>query len=86
MIKIEYIEDAIGNNTGWWILDYDKLDEEPHTRTGPYATKTQAIRMLRETEAVTINERKATTKRQPNDLSDEYADNEPGGGDYDEKF
>ena len=46
--KIEYVEDDINQtNTGWWILDFNKLDDEPFLRTGPFATRLRALEMLR---------------------------------------
>lgn len=49
MTKIEFHLDQMNPaDTGWYILDYEKFDEEPVSRTGPYETQTQAIRMLRE--------------------------------------
>jgi hypothetical protein len=48
MTKIEYIEDNLDQtNTGWWILDYDKLNEEPYGRTGPFVTRLRAMEIWR---------------------------------------
>lgn len=50
MTKIEFWLDEMNPaRTGWYINDYNKFEEPPHTSTGPYETQTQAIRMLRET-------------------------------------
>ena len=48
MTKIEYFEDNLDQtNTGWWILDYDKIGEEPYERTGPFATRLRALEIWR---------------------------------------
>ena len=51
MTKIEYFEDTEDpRNTGWWICDYDKIgDEAPYDSVGPYLTKTEALRVWRDT-------------------------------------
>lgn len=52
MDKIEYYEnehDEDARKTGWYINTYDKLNERPIDSVGPYATKTEALRMWRDT-------------------------------------
>jgi hypothetical protein len=49
MTKIEFFEyEQYPERTGWYICEYDKLNAEPTDITGPYDTKTGALRMWRD--------------------------------------
>ena len=50
MDKIEfYMDEENSLLTGWYINSYDKLGEAPYDSVGPYETKTEALRMWRDT-------------------------------------
>jgi hypothetical protein len=71
--KIEYWEDPeTPDNTGWYINSYgtlkDMAEQSPEDSVGPYDTKTQAIRMLRETTNMPES-RPGVSTRKPHDPS-----------------
>jgi hypothetical protein len=50
MDKIEfYMDEETPLLTGWYINSYDKLGEPPYDCVGPYETKTEALRVWRDT-------------------------------------
>jgi hypothetical protein len=49
MTKIEYVENETDPSlSGWWILDFEKLGDEPYGRTGPFATRLRALEIWRD--------------------------------------
>lgn len=50
MDKIEFnLDEENSLLTGWYINTYTKLGEPPTDSVGPYETKTEALRMWRDT-------------------------------------
>jgi hypothetical protein len=64
MTKIEFVEfEENPDRTGWYLVEYGKLGEEPTDSVGPYETKTAALRMWRDTTPGMKNEK----EKEPSD-------------------
>lgn len=67
MTKIEYIEsETEPDKSGWWILDFATIGEEPYERTGPYLTRLKALEAWR---GATL--KPAKREREPSDARQE---------------